>query len=266
MDDFFMKKDIIYFIAQTKSNIKNAHALKKSFWIGIFGMMLNNVSFFVIWLYFIRATGPINGWSSIDVFGMLGVAMVAYGVTYGFFYGIIELPQSVLRGSFDTVLLSPISSFLKLAGSGFSVTAYGDLLIGIGVMIFYGIYLHFSFFSWFLFLCSVICGCIVFISIRLLCSLVVFFIHDGEVVSTQLFELFLRPSLYPGAIFPNKLKIFCMTILPTLITSAASIDTVKHNSFFLVLFSLLVAVVWVFLTSFVFKISLRRYESGNFLR
>ncbi|MEK9179582.1 MAG: ABC-2 family transporter protein, partial [Patescibacteria group bacterium] len=212
-----MKNDIRYFIAQTKYNIKNAHALKHSFWIGVFSMVMNNVSFFVIWLLFMKATGPINGWTGIDVFGMLGVAMVCFGVTQGFFFGVRELPELVHRGSFDSVLLAPVNSFLKLSGSEFSVTAYGDLLIGIVVIIFYGIYLHFSFYAWFLFLFSIMLGCVVFISVRLMCSLVAFFIHDGEDISNQMFEIFLRPGLYPGAIFPNKLKIFCMTIIPTLI-------------------------------------------------
>jgi ABC-2 type transport system permease protein len=261
-----MKKDILYFIAQTKFNLKNAHALRKSFWIGVFSMMLNNVAFFVIWLFFMKATGPINGWTAIDVFGMLGISMICFGVTQGFFYGIRELPELVLRGNFDSVLLAPVNSFFKLAGSAFSVTAYGDLLIGVIVAILYGIYVHFSFLSWLLFIFSIILGCIVFICFRLICSLVVFFVHDGEIVSTQMFEIFLRPSLYPGAIFPDKLKIFCMTIVPTLITSAVPIDIVKLNSFLLFLFTLGITCVWVSITYFVFKISIKHYESGNFLR
>ena len=46
----FMKKEILYFLTQTKFNLKNAYALRKSFWVGVFSMMLNNISFFVMWL------------------------------------------------------------------------------------------------------------------------------------------------------------------------------------------------------------------------
>ncbi len=226
-----MINDIKYFIAQTKLNLKNAYALKKSFWVGVFSMVLNNLSFFIMWLFFMHATGPINGWTSMDVFGMLGVAMVCFGVTQGFFYGVRELPELVERGSFDTVLLAPVNTFFKLAGSAFSITAYGDMLIGFSVVIIYGIYLHFNLYSWLLFLFSLTLGCIMFLCFRLLCSLVAFYVHDADIVSTQMFEIFLRPGLYPGAIFPDKLKIFCMTILPTLITSAVPIDVVKLNSF-----------------------------------
>ena len=109
-----MKKDITYFIAQTKANLRNAHALTRSFWIGVFSMILNNLTFFIIWFLFMKATGPINGWTSVDVFGMLGVSMLCFGVCNSFFHGTRELPEFVMRGSFDSILLAPVNSFLNL--------------------------------------------------------------------------------------------------------------------------------------------------------
>lgn len=261
-----MKKDIKYFIAQTKANIKNAHALTRSFWIGVFSMVLNNLTFFTIWLLFMHATGPINDWTSMDVFGMLGISMFCFGFCHSFFYGVVELPEFVTRGTFDGVLLGPVNSFLKLASSSFSVTAYGDLLMSVCVIVFYVIYTKLSLYLFFILLTTLILGCITFICIRLLCSLVVFFIHDGEIVSTQMFEIFLRPGLYPGAIFPNRMKLFFMTVIPALITSAVPIDAVKSNSLHILLISLGVTIFWAAISFIAYKISLKRYESGNFLR
>lgn len=259
-------KTLKYFFAQSKYNLKNAHALTGSFWIGVLSMVINNLTFFVIWFLFMKATGPINGWTTLDVFGMLGISMVAYGIAQGLFYGLVDLPQMVLRGSFDNVLLSPVNSFFKLAGSSFSVTAFGDLLEGVVVVILYGILSHLTWLGWLMFIFAIFLGCVVFICIRLLCSLVVFFIHDGEVVSTQLFEIFLRPGLYPGSIFPNKLKIFFMTVIPALLTSAAPIDVVKSQSIYFVFFGVLLTLIWFSITFLMFKFAIRRYESGNYLR
>ena len=213
-----------------------------------------------------RATGPVNGWTAIDVFGMLGVTLVAFGVANAFFYGIVDLPTFVVKGTFDNTLLSPVSAFIKLAGSSFSVTAFGDLLQGLIVVVIYGIYLHFSLYVWLLYITGIILGCIVFTSIRLLCSLIVFFIHDGEVVSGQVWEIFMRPGLYPGSIFPDKLKLFFMTIIPTLITSAVPIDIVKGASLRLLLMACVVTLVWLVITYYFFVKAIKRYESGNFLR
>lgn len=255
-----------YFLAQSKYNLKNAHALSKSFWIGVVSMILNNLTFFIIWALFMQATGPINGWTTIDVFGMIGVSMVAYGITHGFFFGIHDLPQSVVKGTFDNVLLSPANIFLKLGGSSFSVTAYGDLIQGTVVAVAYGILMHFDLLSWALFVIAIALGCVIFMCFKLLCALIVFFIHDGEVVSDQLFEIFLRPGLYPGAIFPSKMKFFFMTVIPALLTSAVPIDVVKGSSWRLVSLGALITLIWVCVTVIIFRKAVRRYESGNYLR
>lgn len=261
-----MKKDIKYFIAQTIANLKNAHALARSFWIGVFSMILNNVAFFVIWLLFMKATGPINGWTSIDVFGMLGVSLVCFGVSNSFFYGIRDLPEFVTKGTFDGVLLAPVNSFLKLSSSSFSVTSYGDLIMGLFVLVFYVIYTKLSLSLVVMLAASIMLGCITFICIRLLCSLVAFFVHDGEVVATQMFEIFLRPGLYPGAIFPSKMKIFFMTVIPALLASSGPIDSIKAKSTSILIFSFFVTIFWLIITYFAYKVSIKRYESGNFLR
>jgi ABC-2 type transport system permease protein len=261
-----MKKDILYFLAQTRANLKNAQALASSFWIGVFSMIINNLAFFVIWYFFMNATGPINGWTSLDVFAMLGVSMFCFGFCQSFFYGIRDLPDFVMKGSFDSVLLAPVNSFLKLSSSSFSITAYGDLIMSSSVLVFYIIYTKMDLYLIVFFIIMILLGCITFICIRLLCSLVVFFIHDGEIVATQMFEIFLRPGLYPGAIFPNKLKIFFMTVIPALITSSVPIDAIKERSSYILFFSFIVTLIWVLITYFLYKISIKRYESGNLLR
>lgn len=259
-------RNIRYFITEAFYNIKNAHALAKSFWIGVISMMVNNITFFVIWYLFMKTTGPINGWINTDVFAMLGVSMLIFGIVNSFFRGIVDIPQFVVRGSFDSVLLAPINTFLKVSGASFSVTAIGDLLMGLCIATYYAVASHLSMYTLMLFLTGIILGTITFLCIRLLCSLVVFFMYDGEAVSNQLFELFLRPGLYPGAIFPTKLRIFFMTAVPALLTSAVPIDIVKQDSVLLLLTSVVITAIWVVITYTVFRSAIRRYESGNLLR
>lgn len=261
-----MRKDLLYFLCLLKYNLKNARALGTSFWIGVFGMVLNNSAFFVIWHLFMRATGPINGWTSIDVFGMLGIAMFCFGITHGFFHGVVELPHIVTRGQFDTVLLSPRNILVRLSGMSFSITAFGDLVMGLGVMIWYGVARNFHISEWISLIALVILGAIVFLCVRIIASLVVFYIYDGELISNQVFELFLRPGLYPGSIFPHKMKILFMTAIPTLLTSSLAVDYLKQGQTWLVILAFLSAGFWVMLAAYLLKKSVKRYESGNFLR
>lgn len=261
-----MKRDIKFFIAMSVANLRNAYVLRTSFWIGVVSMVLNNLTFFAIWLLFMNATGPINGWTSVDVIGMIGVSTFCFGVCHSFFYGVKELPEFVVKGTFDSVLLAPVSSFVKLAGLSFSVTAYGDLLMGISIMIFYGFYLKFTLVVWLLFIMAALSGCVIFICFRLLISLIVFFVYDGELLSTQMMDIFMRPGLYPGGIFPYKLKVFLLTAIPILITSAMPIDIIKSESITLLIASICVAGIWVIITKIMYQFAIKRYESGNMLR
>jgi len=140
------------------------------------------------------------------------------------------------------------------------------LLQGTFIVILYGIFIRLTLVAWIVYVFTIFLGCIIFICIRLLCSLVVFFIHDGEVVSGQIFDIFLRPGLYPGSIFPSGLKLFFMTIIPTLLTSAVPIYFLKSQSTSLFLLAVIITLFWVLLTSVVFRMAIRRYESGNYLR
>ncbi len=261
-----MKKDIIYFLTLFKFNLKNASVLRVSFWISIFGMILNNTAFFVIWYLFSTATGPINGWTSFDIFGMLAVSMFIFGITNGLFYGVVDLPETVVRGKFDTVLLSPRSILIRLSGMSFSITALGDLLMGLSVIIWYGMISNFDLISWVIFVFIILLGSIIFLCIRILASLIVFYVHDGELISRQIFEIFLRPGLYPGSMFTNKMKIFFMTVIPTLITSSVSVDFMKTGEIWMLTLASFSTLFWVSFTYILFKKSIKRYESGNFLR
>lgn len=259
-------KDITYFFTQIYFNIKNAHALAKSFWIGVSGMVINNTAFFIMWYLFMKATGDINGWSSTDVMGMLGISMLTFGVVHSFFFGIVKMSDFVNEGKFDSVLLSPVSTFVRQSGMQFSVVAYGDLLQGIAVTIWYILHIHLSFIDVGILLFGIILGSIVFVALVLVISSISFYVQDSAIIADQLRDILIRPSLYPGGIFPEGLKIFFMTVVPALLTSSVPIDMVKDPSLQMFTIPTVAVLVWVLLARYIFSRALRRYESGNMLR
>lgn len=261
-----MKKDLYFFYKNLILNFKNAKALTGSFYWSLIGMILNNSSFFFIWYFLLDTTGPINRWDSLDVFAMMGIAMFTFGITHSFFYGTCELPSYILRGTFDSVLLSPRNLIIRLSGMNFSITALGDLLIGTFFILYYPIIKGFSFGQLAGFLFFVLCGVIVFFCVNLLTGIISFYVQDGEAIVMQVFDIFLRPGLYPGSMFTNNLKIFFITVVPALITSTVPIEYIKNPTSIIVSITVISTVCWVCITMFLFKKSIKRYESGNFLR
>ena len=84
-----------------KKNIKNEKELKSSFIISVVGMMLNNISFLVLWYYFGKTVGELNGWKPMDIFGLYGFSCTSFGIVASFFSGLFEIPSYISTGNFD---------------------------------------------------------------------------------------------------------------------------------------------------------------------
>ena len=93
-----------YALLSIKKNIKNAKELKSSFIISIVGMCINNIAFLVLWYYFGAIVGNLNGWESIDIFGLYGINSTSFGIVCAFLYGIYNIPSYISSGNFDKYL------------------------------------------------------------------------------------------------------------------------------------------------------------------
>ena len=124
-------KNIKFALLNIKKNFKNEKELKSSFIISIVGMLINDVSFLILWYYFGKKLGVVNGWGPMDIFGLYGFATTAFGIVVSMFLGMIEIPNYISSGSFDKYLLTPKNILLKVSTSKISVSAFGDLLFGI---------------------------------------------------------------------------------------------------------------------------------------
>ena len=112
-------------------NMKNARELKSSFIISVVGMIINNISFIILWYYFGKTMGIINGWEPTDIFGLYGITCMSYGLIMAFFGGITALPRYIAFGVFDMYLTSPKSILMKISTSKVSTPAIGDLIYGL---------------------------------------------------------------------------------------------------------------------------------------
>ena len=98
-----------------RKNIKNEKELKSAFIISIVGMMLNNAAFLILWFYFGKIVGELNGWKAEDIFGLYAINSFAFGVVNAFFYGMVEIPNYIVTGNLDNFLLTPKNLLLKIS-------------------------------------------------------------------------------------------------------------------------------------------------------
>ena len=244
-------------------NIRNEKELKVSFIITVIGMAINNSAFLVIWYYFGKEVGDINGWTALDIFGLYGFNTVAYGVINTLFAGIYNIPTYITTANLDKFLLTPRNLLIKISTSKFRTSAVGDLLFGVICFIVFACIRKMSLLFILLSLYLMVLVSIVYYGFSLICATVSFYVMDGKNITEGLYGTFLSTSLYHGGAFTGILKAFFTFVMPSLLIGAVPLELVKDFSLNKLLLITGLTLFW-FITSIVFfNLSLKKYNSNN---
>lgn len=250
-------------ILNIKKNIKNEKELKSSFIISIIGMALNNISFLILWYYFGKTIGEINGWKPYDIFGLYGISTTSYGLVMGFFAGMFKIPDYIANGNFDKYLLTPKNILLKVSTSKIQTSAFGDLLFGVVCFIVFAICNKLTIIQYLLSLLMIIISSIIFYSFGLVCMSVSFYLMDGYNVSNGLLGMFVGNSTYHGGAFTGVLRFVFIFVMPALLLGAIPVEIIKTLSVNNLIMILCLAVFWMIISIMFFYKSLKKYESNN---
>jgi len=90
-----------------------------------------------------------------------------------------------------------------------------------------------------------------------------FYVGNFEEGADQLFFALLGFTLYPQTVFSGALKLITLTILPAFFIAALPVSIMRTFSFTGLGIVAVAAVVSATLAITFFRISMRRYESGN---
>lgn len=247
-----------------KKNFKNEKELKSSFIISVVGMAINNIAFLILWYYFGKTIGEINGWKPLDIFGLYGFTSTSYGIVASLFAGMFSIPEYITSGNFDKYLLTPKNILLKVSTSKVSTSALGDLLFGVVCFIVFAIYNKLTMIQLLISFLLIIISSLIFYSFSLLCMSISFYLMDGHNVSNGLYGTFLSNSLYHGGAFTGVLRFIFMFVIPSLLLGAVPVELVKSMSLSNICLIILLTIFWLLLSIVFFYKSLRKYESNNF--
>lgn len=258
-----IKTELRFARYMTGTNLQGAMELRASFFLQVFGMMLNNTAHLMLWIYFFHVFGTINGWTSVEVIGLQGILALVFGIGMSFANGISHLPEYVDRGVFDQFLLSPRNLYIRIMINRMGVSSLGDILFGTLLIIVYLVMASATPVQLLILLSllpPVVC---LFINYLFVINLIGFLIPDASSLVKNLFMLQLAPSMYPYALFQGFFRIFFIFIVPGLTTAGLPIDVVR--SFHLKDYAIvwIVSIAWTALALFLLKKAVRRYESGN---
>lgn len=251
-------------ILNIKKNFQNAKELKSTFLISIIGMFLNNSAFIVLWLYFGKTVGNLNGWDAYDIMGLYGFCTTSFGLVFSCLYGISNIPRYISTGNLDKYLLTPKSTLIKIATSAVSTSAIGDFIFGLFCFVSYVFLVDLNFIQILIFILLIFVTSIIYFAFTLISMSLSFYFMDGENISTGLFQMFLTPSLYHGGAFNKVLRAIFIFIIPALLVGAVPVEIVKNMDLLKLLGILGLSIFWLVLSILFFYKSLKKYESNNF--
>lgn len=260
-----MKNELKFALHTIKKNLASSAELRTSFLMNIFGMMINNVSFVIIWVFLIKTAGNIGGWTSADIFGLQGFVALIYGFVFSFGAGLKEMPRLVSSGIFDQFLLSPKSLLGRVATSSFSASAIGDLFFGVVCIGIYWSMIGASLEQVILTLVLCVFATLAFIGATVSIQAISFYFTDPDSVTRSLFELFFTPSLFHGGAFQGATRFVFTFLLPSLVIGTLPVEAVTNLSYQKVVLIGVLSVVWFVLSLWLFKKAVKRYESANFM-
>jgi len=247
-----------------KLNILSAMAYRISFLVQVFSMVINDAIMIVLFYFFFSKFGTIGGMDFQWYLKLLLVFLWAYCVMHIFLYGSRKIGEMIMNGSLDAHLLLPKNILLRILVSGLSITAIGDMIYGIGLILLIK-NLTLIFVLKFIFVS--VCGWIIFTWFMVAFESLAFRIGSSKELSRGIFEAVLWPSHYPPGIFKwFVFKALFMTIIPVFFVAYLPYDIV--TSWFSLQKMLLMigaAIFFWWLWIFVFYRWLRRYESGNMM-
>lgn len=259
-------KEIYFAWYSIFKNIQSSMELRFSFWFAIFGMALNNVAFLIIWMSFGSIAGDMGGWKAVDYLLGFGIGTLAFGISHAFGGGLRELPGIIKRCDLDKYLLSPKNVLSRISTSKFLVPALGDLVFGI-ISVTTWVFLtnNFSSFIFLNILFFSIISTLIWYYYSVLIHAFLFYYVDGLSIVQGLFEMLITPSVFYGGAFTGWLRNFFIFIIPSFLLGNIAVDVIKNPTWEMYLTVSVITISWILLSLYIFKISLRRYESSNFI-
>jgi len=258
-----IKRQIDWIVEATKLNMKAMFEYRSAFMMQVIGMMINNTAFVLVWYLFFKIFTNVNGWEFKEMIAINGLVAMVYGLVFSFAHGTRQISRYITYGQLDRYLVWPKNVLLGVILSEVSISAVGDLFFGLVSLLVYFIMSGFGWPQLFLMPILLFLAVTIFVSFLIVSQSVAFWIPNSEELSSALFEFLLGPSLYPNSSYVGAVRLFFTFVVPSLFISGVPINILLKPNWQMVLFMLVVACFWLILSIKVFKLGLKRYESGN---
>ncbi len=246
-------------LATSRTALVEAWANRRSFWVQVGAMLLNDSVWVIFWVLFFHRIGRIHGWGTDDVLLMFAILATVTGISMGLLANARRLGWLVAEGQLDAVLTLPVDPLAYLLIRKVDTALLGDLAFGPLLFVFAA---HPTPERALLYLTGSLCGSAVFVSfVVMLGSLTMVVGGRGEQGDLG-FQALLILASYPLDVFGGLTKLVMFSVIPAAFITGVPVHLVDRFSPATLGALLGAAAVSVVLARMAFRAGLRRYRSG----
>ena len=253
-------KHIKFLFAIWQANLESVMEYRVSFLTQMFGMMLNNFIYFVIWMIFFDRFKEVRGWGINEMYITYGVIASSFGLVSVFFGNSFMLGDIINNGRLDYYLSLPRPVLLHAISSRMISSGMGDLTYG---FLSYAISGQFTWDGLFRFILAILLAAVVFASFLILINSMAFWAGIVSSFTNMMVNAIITFGIYPITLFDNYAKLILFTVVPAALMGAIPADFIRSFTWQTLAQLLLGALIFLGMSITVFRLGLKRYESGS---
>lgn len=243
-----------------KIAIASAMEYRASFLMQSITMILNDGLWLIFWWIFFTRFEVLNGWGMRELLMLYAFATTSFGIA-GFLFGNQNhIANIIAEGKLDFYLSLPKNELFHMLISRSSAFAFGDLIFGVVLAC-----LVFNLSEIPLYIFMSLIGVLIFVSFGILVGSLAFFWGTAEETSRSLFFGLMSFAMYPFPVFKGVARIIILSVIPAGFITGIPVELINNFSLKWFLLSILVTGILFLVAITVFKIGLRRYESGSMI-
>ncbi|MBN2300165.1 MAG: ABC-2 family transporter protein [Acholeplasmataceae bacterium] len=252
------------FVAQY---LKKLLEYRTDFIIGILSFVFIQASG-ILFLYLVfQNINELNGWSFEELLLIYAVFQIPRGIDHLLTDNIWLIPNYIIRGEFDKYLLKPLNVLYSIISELFQIEAIGELLVGIGLLIyvFPVLNIHLVWIDLLFIPLLIISGTVIYTSIKLFTATFAFWIKNSNSVMVAFYDV-AEFTKQPLSIYPKNFQFLLKYIVPFAFTSyfPSAYLLGKGDGLSIVLQSIVVSIIAAILAYSFWLKGLKTYESvGN---
>ena len=253
-------KELKFLLAVWKANLQSVMEYRISFITQVIGMMLNNFIYFAIWIIFFERFKEVRGWGIDDMYITFGVLASAFGLVALLFGNAFTLSDIINQGRLDYYLSLPRPVLLHAVSSRMISSGMGDFTYG---FISYALSGQYTWGGFLRFVLATLLAATVFAAFLILIQSLAFWFGILSGFTNLMVNAIITFGIYPTTLFDNYAKLILFTLVPAAFVGAVPAEFVRAFTWQTLGELLLGAMAFLFLAVSVFRLGLKRYESGS---